>query len=187
MNDCSPRRLRFAALALLMLLFSACGFRPLYGGAEDPAAAGPQLQGIVVSPIADRVGQQLRNALLDRLTPAGKPAEPLYRLDVTLTEFTEFLAITRADEATRTRLIITATYVLHDWTSNAVVHSSQARAVSAYNVLRADFGNVIAERDARTRLAQQLAEHIRTELAAWFDRGLALPAAPLAAPAGAPP
>jgi hypothetical protein len=61
--------------------------------------------------------------------------------------------------------------VLFDAGSNAPVHVATTRAVASFNLLRADFGNVIAERDARARLAREVAELIRIELAAWFARG----------------
>ena len=67
---------RFAATVLLALL-AGCGFEPLYGlsGRSEPSVVAA-LAGVHVAPIPDRIGQQLRNDLLHRLTPGGTSAKP---------------------------------------------------------------------------------------------------------------
>lgn len=164
-----------AALAALSLL-AACGLKPLYGKDDQPGitAAVDDLQAIKISSITGnssyRTEYLLRNSLLDRLNPKGEPSRPGYRLEIVLNEFREQLAITTTDEATRTNLIIAARYRLFDAATNRPVHESEVRSITAFNLLRADFGNVAAENDARQRIARELAEHIRVELATWFTR-----------------
>lgn len=165
-----------AALALLAAL-AACEFRPLYAK-NDGAAGGPaaidSLQAIKIGSITGdssyRTEYLLRNNLLDRLNPRGEPSRPGYRLDIILNEFKEALAITSVDEATRTNLVIAARYRLIDTARDVPVHASEVRSITAYNLLRADFGNVAAEIDARQRVTREIAEQIRGELATWFTR-----------------
>jgi LPS-assembly lipoprotein len=172
------RRRSWQALGLgLLALLAACEFRPLYARndtAPGRTATVDEMQAIQVARVtgnsSERTGLYLRNGLLDRLTPKGEPSRPRYRLDIILNEFKEALAITSTDEATRTNLIIAARYRLVDTTSNAPVHASEVRSITAYNLLRADFGNIAAESDARQRIALDLAEQIRIELATWFTR-----------------
>jgi LPS-assembly lipoprotein len=168
--------LRATAVLALLGLSTGCDFKPLYGKSETPTsrAAADNLQAIKIGTISGdssyRTEYLLRNSLLDRLNPRGEPGRPSYRLEIVLSEFKEALAITTVDEATRTNLVIAARYRLFDTATNAPVHASEVRGITAYNLLRADFGNVAAEADARQRVARELAENIRLELATWFTR-----------------
>ena len=67
---------------LLLLALSACGFKPLYGtdksGLSDPQA---ELATIKVGPIPDRLGQIVRNQLVEYLSPRGHAAQKLYDLN----------------------------------------------------------------------------------------------------------
>lgn len=163
-----------AALAFpLALALAACELRPLYATDNVTAAPMAELEAVQIARVTgsnDRTGLLLRNSLLDRLNPRGEPSRPRYRLDVVLEEFKEATAITRSDEATRTNLVIAARYRLIDLASNKPIHANEVRNATAFNILRADFGNVAAEQDARQRLSRELAEAIRTELASWLAR-----------------
>ena len=79
---------------LTITLVSACGFEPLYvqrdtssswyfGGKTDTSITA-EMSKVKIDPIADRFGQQLRNNLLDLVTPRGMPKNPQYRLQVRL-------------------------------------------------------------------------------------------------------
>ena len=57
-----------------------CGFQPLHSRNAGGSAA--RLAEIRIMPIADRIGQQLHNLLLDKLTPMGPPAVARYVLRV---------------------------------------------------------------------------------------------------------
>ena len=168
--------LRAAPVLALLAICAACDFKPLYGKSDTSTsrAAAENLQAIKIGPISGdssyRTEYLLRNNLLDRLNPRGEPSRPNYRLEIVLSEFKEALAITTVDEATRTNLVIAARYRLFDTTTNTAVHASEVRGITAFNLLRADFGNVSAEADARQRVARELAENIRIELATWFTR-----------------
>ena len=70
------------AVAAALISLAACGFRPLHapGAGAEPEV----LAGIEIAHIPDRLGQVVRNHLLDRLTPRGAPAAATYRLAVSL-------------------------------------------------------------------------------------------------------
>ena len=162
------------AAVLVSLLLAGCGFRPLYGQDDSGGGTTPQLSRISVSeptaPLARHTAQLVRINLQDRLTPGGLPDRPLYRLQMTLDEAEQQLALTKAEEATRIDLIVSVSYTLIDLRSNTVVHTNNLRSISSFSRLRADFGNVSAENDARARAARELAEEIRIELASWLGR-----------------
>ena len=68
-------------LLLSLTLLPGCGYQPLYG-ANTPAAQ--QLPLVQINNIPDRLGQQLRNSLIDRFYRDGRPASPEYTLDISL-------------------------------------------------------------------------------------------------------
>jgi LPS-assembly lipoprotein len=49
-----------------------------------------------------------------------------------------------------------------------VLTNGNVGSIASFNVLRAEFANVIAEQDARRRAAQDIGEQIRTRLALFF-------------------
>ena len=48
-----------------------------------------------------------------------------------------------------------------------------ARSIASYNVVRSDFANTAAERDAELRLARELSDEISLRLAVALDGGTA--------------
>jgi len=168
------RGLALAVLAGLgLVLLGACGFQPVYGPrgvvtAQDPVA--PGLARIYVEPLPDRLGQIVRNALIDRLTPRGQPARPSFRLSVKLDQRKEGLAIRQDETATRFNLILAADFTLHDTASNQPVFRGRTRAIAAYNVVRADFSTLTAEHDAQARAAVDLSYEIRNQILSYLSR-----------------
>ena len=167
------------------LLLAGCSFHPLYG-TTDAGGTSPALESIHIGKVTPapedltavgrlssnvpRTAQMLRNDLFDRLTPRGDVAHPRYILDVILSEGRQDIVIDVQNDVTRSSLITIATYSLYEARTRSLLHTNSVRALASFDVLRATFGNVAAERDARERLARTLAESIRIELASWFSR-----------------
>lgn len=162
--------LRSGILALALFL-SACGFEPLYG--ERSGGTGAAVLAMAetrIALIADRPGQELRNNLLDRLTPRGQPARPRYELVVTLAERRDNLGIARDDSATYGRLTITAGFTLRDVASGQPVMSGQSRWVSGFTVVASHFANIASEADARSRALREISDDIRQQLGLHFSK-----------------
>ena len=157
-----------ALLAVAITALSGCGFRPLYEDGERSAIR--TLRNVEIGPIPDRVGQQVRNRLLDRLSPAGKATRPLYRLEVRVAEEKVGLAVETDDTVSRINLKLTARFDLRARSAERPLFSGTARTFAAYNITRSDYANLIAERDARSRAALVVADQITTRLAIFFDR-----------------
>ena len=117
----------------------------------------------------DRVGQVLRNELLDRLNSAGEPVKPKYRLGVTVSERREGLAFQRDQTVTRYNLRLSAVYTLSDASTGQTLVRGQARAVAAYNVVQSEFANVVAERDAEVRAAREVGEEISIRIGVFLS------------------
>ena len=167
-----PPALSSALLAALVLL-EACGFRPLYGSRETGAAAA-ELAAVEIKPIADRVGQQLHNLLLDRINPRGRPAKPRYILKIRLTQGIERLAVRKTAFSTRANLRLTATFELERMGGGDALVSGTSLAISSFNILSSEFATLTSEKDARSRAIGQLAEDIRIRLAVFFAQSKAI-------------
>jgi len=158
--------LKGAALAAA-LLSAACGFKPLYGTDGAPAA---ELAAIVVDPIPDRLGQQLRTHLEILLDPRGAGAPERYRLNIRLDVESDDVAIRRDETATRRDLSMAATYVLTDLSDGSVATRGRATTVNSYNVVASDVATRAGERDSLEAGVRRLAEDIKLRLAIFMDR-----------------
>ena len=151
-------------------LLQGCGFRPLYGkhGGEDGVSQ--ELAQVYVEIIADRVGQKLRNFLLDRINPTGSPASPAYRLYVTSAVSRTDLGIQRDETATRARLVLTAQYTLYDAARKTVLVKGSTQSTNSFNIVNSDFATASAEADALDRAAREVSDDIKTRLGLYFSR-----------------
>ncbi len=151
-----------------MLAGGGCGFRPLYG-TDRRGRAKNDLGAIAVAPIKDRVGQVLRNHLIDRLGRASGQA-PRYTLTVAVERLTQGKLVQLDDATTRFDLTLTARFSLTEQASGSVLYTDSARAVGSYNVVNSEFATLIAEEDAANEAARVLGDEIRFLLAAFLSR-----------------
>jgi LPS-assembly lipoprotein len=147
---------------------AGCGFQPLHS--PSSGASAPELANIRIAPISDRVGQQLHNLLLDKLTPLGPPKAPRYVLHVKLGESLRNLAVRKDDVATRANLVMNASFSLVRVQDAKVLLSSTAISANSYNILRQEFGTLSAENNARARAVRELSDQIRTRVAIFLSR-----------------
>ncbi|TCD06543.1 hypothetical protein EYB45_02175 [Erythrobacteraceae bacterium CFH 75059] len=154
---------RLFALCALLLALPACSLQPLYGAGGSGPVAGA-MAGIEVAPIAGRAGWLMRNALVDRLAPAGSGAIR-YRLDVRLDDQLETLGILSDDTISRERRILRARYQLVDLETGAIVLDATAGSDAGIDVVSSDYATIAAEQRALENLALEVAERIATDLA----------------------
>lgn len=134
------------------------------------ATAATDLSYVKVADIPGRTGQLVRNELIVQLGIAQVSVSPVYRLEVELEESREGLAFQRDDSVTRYNYRLYGTFRLIDVRTGAVATHGKTRVIAAYNVVRSDYANLIAERDARDRAARDLAQEIRLRLGVYFSR-----------------
>lgn len=170
---------RFCLALLCSLAIGAlagCGFQPLYGQngkGQAAAAKGTTLSDMAyvkVAAIPDRVGQLVHNHLRDRIHPKGTANRPVFRLSTTLSESREGLAFQQDNSATRYNLRLSAQFTLTDTRDGAELLRGSFRAISAYNVVRSDYANLVSLKDARRRAAHSVAEGIENRIAVYFSR-----------------
>jgi LPS-assembly lipoprotein len=158
---------RRALLVGACLALAACTLRPLMHATNDKGVRG-ELEAISITGLDDRVGQLVRNALLDELNPAGVEVPSRYILDVDLDRSARALAIQTNDVITRFNLRLTARFQLVDSKSGEVLYESQVRRVASYNVSLQPYATLAAEIDAERRIAREVGDNISTLLAVHF-------------------
>lgn len=159
-------------LLLVAISLAACGFRPLYRQ-DGAGAAVPQFNQIAIAQPEDRVSQQLRNHLLDMITPKGNPERPAYILDYRITESVGSVFVTRSDEITRNNLQLTIYVYLRNYEDGRPLTTLSITSQASYNLTVADYSNLINEKNARERALRDAAEQIRIRLANYFGRSQA--------------
>lgn len=157
-------------MAVLALGPAGCGFQPVYSrpsGAQSSAAA-EQLAAVRVLGIEDRIGQQLRNALVSQLNPRGEPGRDRYSLTVKLQRSSSGMASSKDGNATVERMTVTGTYFLMDSSQGTTLASGQVRAISSFRYLGPRYASTASERDSELSVIQELSSEIRTALIAYF-------------------
>ncbi len=165
-------------LAVLALGPVGCGFRPLYArGGDDGGGLGAgvesELARIRIQPIKDRLGQQMRNALIQRLTPRGEPGDYDYTLTITLNEAFADMGYRKDTLATLGKMTVSASISL---VGNGVgILSDSASTITSFDYVGPRYASVAMERDAEERAIVQLADDIRSRVAVAVSRYKASP------------
>ena len=160
----------FCLLLGAVVALPACGFKPLYGRSETQALSPvDHLAAIRIAPLADRIGQQMHNLLRDRLNPYGQPRDPVYRLDVAISEARQELGIRKDETATRANLILSASFTLRELESDRVLLQGRTSSVNSFNILTNQFATGFSESNARGRALRELSDNIRVRLGIYFS------------------
>ena len=167
------QRRRMLALAAGATL-SGCGFQPVYmpTASGNAGVAQRELAAIQVALIPDRPGQLLRQALQDRLEMGASGVARRYDLIVGFGVSGEGIAIQPDTNATRLRMIGSASWTLvAEDPGRTMLSTGSARAVDALNILDTQYFAADLESEAvQRRLAEALADQITIQLAAYFRR-----------------
>jgi LPS-assembly lipoprotein len=159
---------RILLLVGLLATLGACGFRPLYGESEN-ITINQHLANIEILSIEDRIGQQVHNLLLDRLSSGGRPQKPFYTLTVRLAISTEEIGLKFTEEATRARLTLKVSYFLTENGSGKILTEGGVRSVNSYNISNSLFSRLTSEENAKERAAREVSDEIKTRLSLYFS------------------
>lgn len=166
------------ALAVLVVLISGCGFEPLYVEKksnsewyydnEFDTGIKEEMAQVKVELIQDRIGQLIRNDLLDKLTPKGTPKSPKYYLKVINVKKTEIDQALRNDiTATRKKVIYKVNYVLKNKEHEQIL-SGDSVAYLGYDILRDPYSTTFAQKKNEKNAAKIIANDISLRLGAYF-------------------
>ena len=157
----------FIYTCLCLLCLSGCGFQPIFGKGGKTIIKS-EMREIEISPIANRLGQQLRNHLVQNINPFGNSGKSKFVLKVVLTESKQNLAIKKSEVATRANLTFFAAYSVVRKTNGAVMTKGSSSIITSYNILSEPFGTMIAEKDARARAVREISADLTNKVASFF-------------------
>ena len=169
MSSCNLRT--FAILSLLAL--AGCGFKPVYGvhsAGKSPSAV-QQFAAIEIPVMPNRLGQEMRNLLIDSLHPHGADTDYRFRLDVAISEAVVNLGLQQNSTSTRGQVRLTVKYALIDNSSGHVALKETLRTSTGYNILTNQFSSVLSQDDAEAQGLQQIADDMTLHLAMFFTTG----------------
>lgn len=158
-----------AALVAGLSMLGGCGFKPLYGVSSDGGRIAAELAYVGIPERRDRLGQLIRNKLLSTMSPPGGPTAEKYILEFSPAPDTNDLVIESNADISRRLYKLSVEYRLIDKSSNKVVHQGKTFSHVAYDRVTSEFANIQAETNVRERAAFQVADDIRTRLAAYFS------------------
>lgn len=159
---------RAAGTLLLVLAVAGCGFRPLYGMRSVDPHVQAEMAGIYIQPLADRDGQLVRNALLERLNPHGEPQQARYRLDVKVDVSEAQVALQKDETATRDQINYGVTFTLYE--GSVGLTTGNFNRNFSFDYLNQQYSNVVARSDVQRRAAEEIAIEIRNRMATYFIR-----------------
>ena len=168
-------------ILVMILCLTACGFRPLYKQntgsgiwAYGETSVVDEMAQIKIPAIADRFGQQLRNDLLDLMTPKGVPAQPKYRLVVELVDKIVTQQAMRNDvTATNERIDYRVEYRLYQGADELV--RGDSFAFVSYDILANPYSTTMSQKKAETDAAKIIANDIALRIGAYFYNRLGNP------------
>lgn len=169
---------RYIALAALVAFISGCGFEPLYVEKKSESnwyydnefdtGIREEMASVKVELIQDRIGQLIRNDLLDKLTPKGQPTSPKYYLKITDIQKSEIDQALRNDiTATREKVIYKVYYVLNDREHKKLLKGDSV-AYLGYDILRDPYSTTFAQKKNEKNAAKIIANDISLRLGAYF-------------------
>lgn len=175
---------------LLCLAVSACGFQPVYGDKTALPSNSPLISGVIISASdggvitsvlssktegvnnsSYKIARQFSQNLEDLIYPSVKGISPTYRLEVTLSQATTGIGISRDGTASRYNLTISSGYKLTRISDNKLVDAGGISNVTSYNnPSNQYFSTYISEQDARKRGTEELAKRYLQRLTAITEK-----------------
>lgn len=148
---------------------AGCGYTPLYGDTAGGGKTSESLSRVTIGAIDQGlVGRDVRVGLLDHINPDGERADPLHRLEVTLTPALGGVLVQPDAAITRYNYTLSANYKLIDLKTGEVVIKGDVLGTSAYNVVTNEYATVVARRDAERRAATTVSDAIALRVALYL-------------------
>lgn len=167
----------FTALSILLVagLLAGCQVRPLY---SKDAGTTEKLASVSFTPARDRVSQSVRNHLIFLATGgAGEPATSEFEVRLAVSSTATSTEVDDDDLQVNDyrgtypgRVVLTAEYVLMKISDQKILRAAKRTVTAMVDLPQQEYARIRAIRDAEDRAARELAEVIRTDLAATLSR-----------------
>lgn len=164
---------------ITLFMLAACGFEPLYverhsnekwyyQGQFDTSITNEMAQ-IKVEPANERIGQLVRNELLDSFTPKGIPSEPKYRLQIENIEKMSSKQAMRDDiTASRERVEYKLNYILTDASNGDMLVRGDSLALLGYDIMENPYSTTFSQKKLLEDAAKIMADDISLRIGAYF-------------------
>ncbi len=162
------RAANFFFCLVIVVVLSACGYKPLYGTASNGQDVADSLSSISIEETDTRVGQLIRNNLLSSMRPAGTAENDQFRLTINPSVSQALLADDDARDVQRKRLRLSVDYKLIEISSGAEVNSGKTFSNVSYDIVNEPIADLEAEANATSKAAQEVGQDIRIRLAAFI-------------------
>ena len=156
-----------AQILWCLVIIMGCGFQPVFKKGTKSILES-EMSYIEIEPIANRIGQKLRNHLIHEITPLGGAGLSRYTLSVELSETKQNLAIKKSEIATRANLLFIARYQVRLKSSKELLATGQSRITTSFNILNQTFATTEAEKNARARAVREISVDIGVKIASFF-------------------
>ncbi len=158
------RLLAGLTLALTLPALGGCGFTPLYAS----SAVSPAMASVDVITPEGRTGHLLSEALQDDLA-VNRDRPALYRLALAVDETRYARGLSTEQLATWYELSVRVSYSLIEISSGKTLTAGVTPVSVSYNAADDPYAGIVAQQDGQKRAAAEAAQHIRTEIAAYFE------------------
>lgn len=154
-----------------LIILGACSFRPMYKEKIYNDLL-DQTSQITIAPVRNfdaSNGVDLRNNLLNKLTPYGKPSNPKYSLSIELMQpnIGDY-TITNEGVASSQIVFVGANYTLTNLESREVVIEKNIVSNMAYNILKDQFSTEMLKKNAIKLAIDNIAERIYFSIISYF-------------------
>ena len=155
----------------IFLILTSCGFRPMYKQTPYNDLS-KYTSEIAISPVQGFDGQygvELRNSLLNKLTPMGKPENPNYTLEIKLSKPSISDYTIRTNGVASSRLVkMNANYKFKKKGNIKPVLEKQITASSPYNLLNNQFSTEMLKDNAIKLSIEDLSNQIYFAIITYF-------------------
>jgi LPS-assembly lipoprotein len=149
------------------LLLTACGFSPMYAQKNQA----PLSVGVLIEASKDEMGQQFQQNLEDQLNSGVAPANPAYKLVVSLGSAAGGMGVARDGTVSRYNVTLTSVYTLIRLADKKVIQQDTINHVSSFNnPANQYFSTYISQKDAQRRGIMELSELYRQRIGALLLR-----------------
>ena len=162
--------------AIMVLIISACGFKPMYG---QNSAAGSQLAQVMANIQIDeirnmtgrqeRLSQLLENNLHERISPLRSDGSTKYILKANYNVEERGYGIREDESVTLQNLRLSVAFSLVDINSDQSIMDGTARAIVTYDLVQSDFSNNVARETSLERLSEEVANQIITRIGTFLS------------------
>jgi hypothetical protein len=164
------RKSYILALALMGIIFTACGFQPLY---QQDSELRYELSKCIVEYAKkldqdDKLFYLLQKAVKKELHLDDSPQPGRYKVVLELETHSEAAAIQSDSTVTRTDIILNLKYSLYEAATGKLLKMGVVKTVNSYNIGESHYSNFIASEETAFRAVRLIAYQLKAELLTYL-------------------